>query len=185
MFFNGGAALFDAQNPATNFFNGTRSNLGFPVSTIGDLPQLAGTPQSVSGMDLDVIDVTARLTAGQTSAQIQATSTGDVYFLAGFITSITTMDAGTGGESAGSSSGSSSSSSSGSGSSSGSSSGGSGGESSGAMGGSTVHATIDLSCSLGIPSDATFPRVAWLGAITLFALRRRRAAPGRPGPHSF
>jgi uncharacterized repeat protein (TIGR01451 family)/MYXO-CTERM domain-containing protein len=91
MFFNGGPALFDAQNPVNNFFNGTRSNQGLPVSVVGDLPQLTGTQGSMSGMDLDVIDVTAKLTAGQTSAPIQATSTGDVYYLAGFITSISTF----------------------------------------------------------------------------------------------
>jgi uncharacterized repeat protein (TIGR01451 family) len=91
MFFNGGPALFDAQNPVNNFFNGTRSNLGLPVTVVGDLPQLTGTQGSMSGLDLDVVDVTAKLTAGQTSAPIQATSTGDVYYLAGFITSVSTF----------------------------------------------------------------------------------------------
>ena len=91
LFFNGGAALFDAQNPVNNFFNGTRSNLGLPVSVVGDLPQLTGGQGSLSGMDLDVIDVTSKLTAGQTSAPIQATSTGDVYYLAGFVTSVSTF----------------------------------------------------------------------------------------------
>jgi len=91
LFFNGGAALFDAQNPQDNFFNGTRSSLGLPVSVVGDLPQLTGTAQSMSGMDLDIVDVTAKLTAGQTSAPIQATSSGDTYYLAGFITSVSTF----------------------------------------------------------------------------------------------
>ncbi len=91
LFFNGGAALTNAANPSTNFFNGTRSLLGLPVSNVGDLPQLLGTAQSMSGIDLDVVDITAKLTAGQTSAPIQATSTGDVYHLAGFITSISTF----------------------------------------------------------------------------------------------
>jgi uncharacterized repeat protein (TIGR01451 family) len=91
LFFNGGAALFNAQNPADNFFNGTRSLLGVPVSVAGDLPRLTGTPQSMAGLDLDVVDVTAKLAAGQTSAAIQATSTGDVYHLAGFVTSISTF----------------------------------------------------------------------------------------------
>jgi uncharacterized repeat protein (TIGR01451 family) len=91
LFFNGGAALFDAQNPADNFFNGTRSLLGAPVSVAGDLPQLTGTPQSMGGMDLDVIDVTAKLSGGQTSAQVDATSTGDVYYLGCWITSVSTF----------------------------------------------------------------------------------------------
>ena len=87
-FFGEGAALTNGQNPANNFFNGTRSNLGMAVSVAGDLPQLAGTPQSMSGIDLDVVDVTAKVMGGQKSVAINATSTGDVYFLAGFITSI-------------------------------------------------------------------------------------------------
>ncbi len=87
-FFNGGAALTNGQNPANNFFNATRSNAGMAVTVKGDLPQLAGTPQSMSGIDLDVVDVTAKVMGGQTSATIQGTSTGDVYYLAGFITSI-------------------------------------------------------------------------------------------------
>jgi uncharacterized repeat protein (TIGR01451 family)/MYXO-CTERM domain-containing protein len=91
LFFNGGAPLFDAQNPVNNFFNSTRSNLGLPVTVVGDSPQLTGGPGSLSGLDLDVVDVTAKLTGGQTSAPIQATSTGDVYFLAGFITSVSTF----------------------------------------------------------------------------------------------
>ncbi len=66
--------LSDAQNPITNFFNGTRSRLGMPVSVVGDLPQLTGTAQSMGGMDLDIVDITSRVTAGQTSADIQATS---------------------------------------------------------------------------------------------------------------
>jgi uncharacterized repeat protein (TIGR01451 family)/MYXO-CTERM domain-containing protein len=84
-------ALTDALNPATNFFNGTHSFLGLPVSTMGDLPQLTGTPQSLSGVDIDVVDVTTKLTAGQMSVPISATSTGDNYYLAGFVTSIPTF----------------------------------------------------------------------------------------------
>lgn len=87
-FFNGGMALTNAANPANNFFNGSRSNLGMPVSVAGDLPQLTGGPGSQSGMDLDVVDITAKLTPGQTMAPIQANSTGDVYYLAGFVTSV-------------------------------------------------------------------------------------------------
>ncbi|MFT3773062.1 MAG: DUF11 domain-containing protein [Minicystis sp.] len=91
LFFGGGAALSDAQNPVNNFFNGTRSNLGAAVSVAGDLPQLTGTAQSMAGIDLDVVDVTAKLTAGQTSAMVQATSSGDVYYLGAFITSVSTF----------------------------------------------------------------------------------------------
>jgi clumping factor A len=91
LFFNGGAALTNGTNPANNFFNGSRSLLGNPVSVAGDLPQLTGTAGSMSGIDLDIVDITSKLTAGQTSAPISATSTGDVYYLAGWVTSISTF----------------------------------------------------------------------------------------------
>jgi uncharacterized repeat protein (TIGR01451 family) len=80
--------LADAQSPAGNFFNGTRSHLGAPVSVAGDLPQLTGGPRSMSGVDLDVIDVSSLLSLGQTSATIQASTTGDVFLLGALVTSI-------------------------------------------------------------------------------------------------
>ncbi|MCC6559322.1 MAG: DUF11 domain-containing protein [Polyangiaceae bacterium] len=82
--------LSDAANPANNFFNGTRSALGAPVSVAGDLPQLSGGQNSMSGIDLDVVDVTAKVSPGQTSVPITASSTQDVYLLAGWVTSIST-----------------------------------------------------------------------------------------------
>ncbi|WP_437998709.1 hypothetical protein WMF26_00645 [Sorangium sp. So ce185] len=90
-FFNGGAALSNAQNPVSNFFNGTRSSLGGLVSVDGDLPQLTGAAGTMSGMDIDVLDITPKVSPGQTSAPIVASSNGDLYFLAGFITSISTF----------------------------------------------------------------------------------------------
>jgi hypothetical protein len=54
-----GSQLSDAQNPATNFFNASRTYLGNPVSNVGDLPQLTGGPRSLSNVDLDVVDVTS------------------------------------------------------------------------------------------------------------------------------
>ncbi len=83
--------LTDALNPVDNFFNGTRSWLGNAVSQAGDLPQLTGGPRTMAGMDLDVVDVTDRMKAGQTSVDLQATSSLDVYFLGAFITSISTF----------------------------------------------------------------------------------------------
>ncbi len=83
-------ALTNGVNPANNFFNGTRSLLGVAVSNAGDLPQLTGGARSMSGIDLDVIDIKSKLTGGQTSATVRATSTGDVYLLGGFVTSIST-----------------------------------------------------------------------------------------------
>jgi uncharacterized repeat protein (TIGR01451 family)/MYXO-CTERM domain-containing protein len=91
IFFNGGEALTDGQNPGANFFNGTRSRFGAPVSVPGDLPQLTGQPQSMAGVDIDVVDIVSRLMAGDTTAAIQATSSGDLYYLAGFVTSISSF----------------------------------------------------------------------------------------------
>lgn len=86
-----GVPQSNSLNPADNFFNSTRSELGQPVSVQGDLPQASGQPGSMSGIDLDLVDVTAQLTAGATSANIQATSTSDLYFLGGFVTAISTL----------------------------------------------------------------------------------------------
>ncbi|MEM1034615.1 MAG: isopeptide-forming domain-containing fimbrial protein [Myxococcota bacterium] len=84
-------ALVDSSNPANNFFNSTRSILGQPIGNPGDLPQLTGGPNSMASFDLDIVDITNRLVAGQTQADIEATTTGDVYFLGGFVTSISTL----------------------------------------------------------------------------------------------
>ena len=78
-------------NPANNFFNSSHSYLGNPVSVVGDLPQLPGTPGSMSGYDLDVVDVKAQLKANDVSATIAASSTNDTYLLGAFITSIATF----------------------------------------------------------------------------------------------
>ncbi|EYF07083.1 isopeptide-forming domain-containing fimbrial protein [Chondromyces apiculatus] len=86
-----GAAVSNGINGANNFFNNSRSFFGAPVSTMGDLPQLTGDAGSMSGIDLDVIDITSLVEAGQTSAPIQATTTQDVYLLGGFVTSISTF----------------------------------------------------------------------------------------------
>jgi clumping factor A len=86
-----GTALSDAQNDADNFFNSTRSYLGMPVSVMGDLPQLTGAANSMSGIDLDVVDLSMRVQAGQTSATLEATTTLDTYLLAAWVTSISTL----------------------------------------------------------------------------------------------
>lgn len=89
-----GDALTNALNPANNFFNGTRSALGLPVSHVGDLPQTTGGAGSLSGLDLDVVDISSRLARGATSAQFSATTGGgdpDFYGLGAFVTSISTL----------------------------------------------------------------------------------------------
>jgi len=83
--------LSNAANPANNFFNSTRSFFGNNLSVAGDLPQTTGAPGSISGMDLDILDITANVSPGQTSAPIAATTMQDRFFLAGFITSISTF----------------------------------------------------------------------------------------------
>jgi conserved repeat domain len=85
-----GTPLSDAQNPSDNFFNGTRSFMGTAVSVAGDLPQLTGGAASLSGIDLDVVDVTGLLSPGQTSASITASTFADVYFLSTLVTSFPT-----------------------------------------------------------------------------------------------
>ena len=85
-----GIALSDAQNPPTNFFNSTRSNLGLAVSVPGDLPQLTGGPRSMSQIDIDVADISIATGAGQSTAVIQASTTSDVFLLGGLVTSIAT-----------------------------------------------------------------------------------------------
>ena len=64
-------AISDALNPANRFFNGTRSYLGRAVTTVGDLPQTTGAANSLGGIDYDVVDVSTRLMAGQTSANAE------------------------------------------------------------------------------------------------------------------
>ncbi|HYO58325.1 Ig-like domain-containing protein [Archangium sp.] len=108
-----GTKLSNDLNPVDNFFNSTRSwttrktgvrtdtPLGgidagpdgvldtLPLSHRYDRPQLTGTPGSLSGMDLDVVDVT--VAAGARSATVRVNTTGDKFWLGGFITSITTQ----------------------------------------------------------------------------------------------
>jgi uncharacterized repeat protein (TIGR01451 family) len=86
-----GTALTDGVNPVDNFFNSSRSVLGAGVGPTGDLPRFDGAGGSLSGMDLDIVDVTALVSAGQTSVTLQAATNSDVYALAAFITSIATL----------------------------------------------------------------------------------------------
>ena len=89
LIFNG-APLADGVNPDDNFFNGSRSWMGSSVSVPGDLPQMDGMAASMSGVDLDIVDITPYVKAGDTSATVQATSSGDTYMIGAFATSIAT-----------------------------------------------------------------------------------------------
>ncbi len=86
-----GDVLSNASNPVDNFFNSSRSHVGALVSNAGDLPRLTGGAASMAGLDLDVVDVKAQLAAGDTSATVLASSSGDTYMLGAFVTSISTF----------------------------------------------------------------------------------------------
>jgi uncharacterized repeat protein (TIGR01451 family) len=86
-----GTNLSNTTNPSSNFFNATRSSLGSAVSVSGDLPQLTGAAGSMSGIDMDVIDVTSLVSPGATSATTTADSTQDVYLIGAMVTSISTL----------------------------------------------------------------------------------------------
>ncbi|MBX3402920.1 MAG: immunoglobulin domain-containing protein [Phycisphaeraceae bacterium] len=74
-------AMSNALNPASNFANGTRSYFGAATSNTGDLPQLTGTPRSMSGFDLDVFDLSPVLTSLQTEVNMTCATTADEYIV--------------------------------------------------------------------------------------------------------
>jgi uncharacterized repeat protein (TIGR01451 family)/MYXO-CTERM domain-containing protein len=84
-------AVTNALNPVDNFFNSSRTYLGAAVSGDQDVPKLSGQPDSMAGYDLDTIDVTAVLQAGDTHATVGAESSYDIFMLGGFVTSITSL----------------------------------------------------------------------------------------------
>ncbi|MBI4951596.1 MAG: DUF11 domain-containing protein [Myxococcales bacterium] len=86
-----GTQIANAENPADNFFNSSRSRDGAPVSGAWDVPQLTGEPASMAGYDLDTADVTSLLSAGDTSCVVGADSTLDIFFLGGFVTSVASL----------------------------------------------------------------------------------------------
>ncbi len=86
-----GAQVQNAANPIDNFFNSSRTFLGTPVTGNFDVPKFAGQPGEMAGYDLDTIDVTTELNPGDTSAVIGADSSYDIFFLGGFVTSVTNL----------------------------------------------------------------------------------------------
>jgi len=95
--YSGDKLLFNGQyltntlNPKDNFFNSSRSYLGQPVSGASDVPKLSGQPGTMGGYDLDTIDVTSLVKAGDKSAKLSAESAEDKFLLGGFVTSITNL----------------------------------------------------------------------------------------------
>lgn len=73
-----------------NFFNSSRMTKGQAVSLAGDLPRLTGQPSSMVGLDLDVVDVSTLVRAGDTAAAVSVKSLADdVVFIGALVTSIT------------------------------------------------------------------------------------------------
>jgi len=84
----GAAARLEASN---NFFDSSRRDVtGEPFSPTGDRPRASGDAGSMSGVDLHVVDVGARLEPGQTTAEVLATTTADRFFLSGLVLSVAT-----------------------------------------------------------------------------------------------
>lgn len=90
LIFNG-TSLSNAVNPADNILNATRSFLGVLQSVPGDLPQYSGVDGSMNGMDMDTFDVTPQIKAGDTTATIRITSTGEQVIAGIYWTSIATL----------------------------------------------------------------------------------------------
>ncbi len=95
--YSGDKLLFNGQhltstgNPKDNFFNGSRSFLGKAVSGASDVPKLSGAAGTMGGYDLDTVDVTSLVKAGDKSAKLSAESAEDKFLLGGFVTSITNL----------------------------------------------------------------------------------------------
>jgi clumping factor A len=83
--------LSSAVNPPDNIFNGTRSDRGAPVSNNGDLPQMTGTVGTMCGIDIDVFDVTPQVGPSQTTADMEAVTRDDTYFVGVAVFSTSTL----------------------------------------------------------------------------------------------
>ena len=70
---------------------GRRRSTGLSFQNKGNLPQMSGKPHSMTGLDLDVVDVTSKFKPGDSKALMKATTSGDQYLLTAFVTSITTF----------------------------------------------------------------------------------------------
>ncbi|RYX83216.1 DUF11 domain-containing protein [bacterium] len=87
-----GTALSDAVNPANDYFNSTVSQDGVLFTTELNPPPFNST---LFGMDADRTSISgpsAQIAAGATSANLNFTTSGDVYFPTTFTTSIPTFE---------------------------------------------------------------------------------------------
>jgi uncharacterized repeat protein (TIGR01451 family)/uncharacterized protein (TIGR03382 family) len=92
--------LVDVGGQVGNFFNSSRSsltaaNVPTAVTVVGDLPQYNGNAGSMSGLDIDVVDISSHLDVTQTQGQVQVTTTGggaaDTVGMGVWVTSIATL----------------------------------------------------------------------------------------------
>jgi len=80
-------ALSNAINPATDFFNSSRSHFGAAVA--GSVPAVTGVAGSMAGYDLDTVNVSSLLSSGATTANTEINgSTADSFWLGGIIGAI-------------------------------------------------------------------------------------------------
>jgi uncharacterized repeat protein (TIGR01451 family) len=86
-----GNLLSNTYNPPDNFFNRTATSLNNLMPMTGDLPQMSGRPSSMAGYDADIVDISGQLTPGSTQVRIDATTTGDEYFLGVFAVGVSTV----------------------------------------------------------------------------------------------
>lgn len=86
--FVNGNKISDAVNLAENFFNSSRSTLGVAETNLGDLPQLTGDAGSMSGLDIDVVDISAQVVANATTIDISAETTGDSFALGAAVSAV-------------------------------------------------------------------------------------------------
>ena len=84
-------AIINSYNPANNFFNRSSSVLGAAGPQTGDLPQFSGRPGSLSGIDIDVVDVSAAIPNGSQNFTVVANTTKDLYFLGSVATAVGTI----------------------------------------------------------------------------------------------
>ncbi|WP_326522500.1 OmpA family protein [Archangium lipolyticum] len=89
---NNGAVLNQVKvNPATDFFNSSRTYMGVPVSRDGDLPRTSGHAGTSPGIDIDVADMSSRIGVDNKTIRVSVATKDDIFWLAGLITSVDTL----------------------------------------------------------------------------------------------
>ena len=95
-FYFNGSVVSNTYNPEDNFFNSTHTNqepngLATLVQNANDLPRLTGDAGSLSGVDIDVIDVTSFVHPGDTNATLRAITSSDTYFFGVIAVAVSTF----------------------------------------------------------------------------------------------